>query len=249
MLRGHPSRSFIMSIMSRVLRVLFPNMRMPDHLAEQVDLQTNWWVLTPAIMGFRSHVLSRPRPGIRRFRAAIFIWPLVAGCTKFTVLQAVISFMFVSIGLFMGLASGFRPLPMLLSIGLSIPSLIVTLLVGAYTATLFMLARPLTFHKMSGLYWRGWRRKTMVRSNDSKSGWLSAIRAVQVLGSRGLYMEINLVLRDGSRVHVTGGGLLFFNNHLLKEATDLADFLGVELWDATGYLPANRPPAPKAQAA
>jgi hypothetical protein len=227
--------------MWRILRVLFPNMRMPDHLLEQVDLKTGWGVLTPVIFGFRSHVLSRPRPGVRRFRAVIFMWFTIAISTKI----GLVCLLLASMGLIVVLFGGFSTLSLLPFVLLTVPQLFLAFLCGAHAVIAFVLARPLTFHKMSGLYWRGWRPKTMVRSSDSKSGWLSAIRAVQVLGRRGMYMEINLVLRDGSRVHVTGGGLLFFNAHVLKEATDLADFLGVDLWDATGC----RPRSPRAQAA
>ncbi len=96
---------------------------------------------------------------------------------------------------------------------------------------------PLVFDKYAGYFYKGWTRPDFVSSlHSSKSTvTLDSIYALQLLAelctaknSRYYSYEINLVLRDGTRINVIDHSNL---TQIRKDAQMLSAFLGVPLWD------------------
>jgi hypothetical protein len=97
---------------------------------------------------------------------------------------------------------------------------------------------PVVFDKVKGCYWRSWKKPdhNTNRSMMKNFARLHEIHALQIVqeyirGNKSSYysFELNLVLKDGTRLNVVDHGNI---NSLRKDARQLADFLGKPLWDA-----------------
>lgn len=108
--------------------------------------------------------------------------------------------------------------------------------VGAFLYYTF--AKPVVFDKMKGFYWKGWKKPdhTTERTATKNMAPLSEIHALQIVkeyvrSDKNSYYsyELNLVLRDGTRLNVVDHGKI---NALREEALKLSQFLGKPLWDA-----------------
>lgn len=94
-------------------------------------------------------------------------------------------------------------------------------------------AKPVVFDKMSGLYRKGFGEPDIYLRDekDENSGRLSDIHALQILAKYpddySAY-ELNLVLKDGTRINVINSGNY---RKLAGDAGKLSGFLGVPLWD------------------
>ncbi len=111
----------------------------------------------------------------------------------------------------------------------------------------FLAAKPRVFDKHVGCYWKGHRRPRLTSAGAASADAprLNAIHAIQLigktikhegrfgLGRRYRSYELNLILNTGQRVHVIGHGN---SRTILRDATILAEFLEVPLWNA---LPAD----------
>lgn len=133
------------------------------------------------------------------------------------------------------------------------------------TGTLWFAAIPRVFDPRVGAFWMGWKAPTdALPAAAGKSCRLADIHALQIIrervrmkNSRFWSYELNLVLMDGRRLHVTDHGNL---NLLRDDAGRISESLGCKLWDATldggkaqpvaGVIAAaaKRPAAPKGQA-
>lgn len=102
----------------------------------------------------------------------------------------------------------------------------------------YLLSAPIVFDKPVGFFWRG--RKSPERVSDLSTikhlAQLDAIHALQLVSSRwsnegGAWRvyEVNLVLRNGKRLHVVGHGDV---DQIRNDAEILSEFLDVPLWDA-----------------
>jgi len=104
--------------------------------------------------------------------------------------------------------------------------------------------KPITFDKRAGYYWRGRQSPDLVfggRPDSQKYVPLDEIYSLQIIreycrsggkNSRNYYSyELNLVLRDRSRVNVIDHGKY---TALRRDAETLADYLDVPLWDLIG---------------
>jgi hypothetical protein len=97
---------------------------------------------------------------------------------------------------------------------------------------------PLVFDKTSGLFWKGRRppNPSLGEGRPGTFGRLDDILALQLLsgtssGRRSyFYYELNLVLREGARIHVTAHA---DTSRLHDDAYTLATFLGKPIWDKT----------------
>jgi len=105
-------------------------------------------------------------------------------------------------------------------------------------------SRPITFDKMVGYYWRGRQSPDMMFGDvpdSEKYVPLEEIYALQIISeycrssgknsSSYHSYELNLVLRDRSRLNVVDHGKY---SALRSDAEILADFLGIPLWDRIG---------------
>lgn len=120
-----------------------------------------------------------------------------------------------------------------------------TIICGAIFAILgaFMLTsqtKPIIFDKGKGLFWIGKsppRSRLVKQSKKQKSANIPDIHALQILKeycrgsnrSRGYYSyELNLVLKDASRIHVIDHGKY---DSLKQDSETLAEFLRVPIWN------------------
>ena len=120
----------------------------------------------------------------------------------------------------------------------------VTILFGAVFALAGLFARskmcsPRTFDQRLGSFWKGRRMPAEVGSQQVTDDHvpLKEIHAVQLLkeyissDNGGYYSyELNLVLKDASRVNVVDHGKIA---RLRRDAAEVAGLLGVSVWDAS----------------
>lgn len=131
------------------------------------------------------------------------------------------------------------------------PQLIAILFLGLYIMwATYLLKSPLTFDRTSGLFWKGRIRPRIVPLFSAaidpliKHVSLAEIYAVQLLshGNAGTF-QLNLVLRDSTRLYVKDYSSLIGASHILSnlearavmntEAQSVAGFLNVPLWDSS----------------
>jgi hypothetical protein len=125
------------------------------------------------------------------------------------------------------------------ALALFVPLAISLLFILAGVLILVISRIPFVFDQRLGLYWRGrGNPDDLARHAPYRiSGRLKNIRALQIVGewigdSDNPYWsyELNLVLHDGSRINVMDHGSL---QVLRRQASELAAFLRVPLWDGT----------------
>ncbi len=99
--------------------------------------------------------------------------------------------------------------------------------------------KPVVFDKMKGFYWKGWNKPdhTTDRIAVKNRVPISEIYALQLIkefvrSDKSSYFsyELNLVLKDGTRLNVVDHGK---GTILRQDAQQLSSFLGKPLWDAT----------------
>ena len=104
---------------------------------------------------------------------------------------------------------------------------------------------PRVFDKRKGVFWKGRKAPDTTSRREKNSSYvrLDNIYALQLISrstktmsSSGYrtsktHYEINLVLKDSSRVHVVQHGN---KKRIRQDAATLAEFLGKPLWDASG---------------
>jgi len=114
------------------------------------------------------------------------------------------------------------------------------LFAGAGLLFFYRGARPATFHKGAGIYYKGYlpprRMEDIVPPRAAK---LADIHAIQLISehcsgtgsSPGFTShELNIVLHDGRRANVIDHGT---PDRLRRDAAALGEFLGVPVWDAS----------------
>jgi hypothetical protein len=126
----------------------------------------------------------------------------------------------------------------LLNTDFFIPFLFGLVFAGAGVALYYYGAKPVVFDKRSGYFWKCWKAPDQAFNFHAMDEYtsLNDVHALQLLseyvrGSKNSYhsYELNLVLKDGSRLNVVDHG----NPVKLREdALTLADFLGKPVWDA-----------------
>ena len=101
---------------------------------------------------------------------------------------------------------------------------------------LYSFMTPIVFDKRTGLFWNN--RKTQKEvldwnslENATNLGEIYALQLITCRGGRYISPELNLVLKNGARLHVVVYPVN--QGRLRKDASILAGFLGVPLWDAT----------------
>jgi hypothetical protein len=126
----------------------------------------------------------------------------------------------------------------LLNTDFLIPFLFGLVFAGAGVALYYYGAKPVVFDKRSGYFWKCWKAPDHAFNPNAMDEYtrLGDVHALQLLselvrGDKKSYLsyELNLVLKDGSRVNVVDHGSLV---KLREDAQTLADFLGKPVWDA-----------------
>ena len=102
----------------------------------------------------------------------------------------------------------------------------------------YFMNKPIVFDKASGYYWRGRVNPQLAYRSEQKKDFvaLEDIHAIQLISeycsskdSSYYSYEINLVVKDASRVHVIDHGNL---PRIRDNAQSLSEFLDVPIWDA-----------------
>ena len=185
----------------------------PAGIDDPVAQHTSWAPEKPGGTNIASQMLVEASPSSLQFRATAQAWVFAGGT--------------LLVGLWLGW------------LGLNDPNAFIAALifVGAGVLLWRSLTTPFHFDRATGRFWKGKNRPP--KDSTKPSGSLESIHALQILpervrGSRSSRTyhsyELNLVLRDGSRVNVTDHGKI---DLLRKDATTLSRFLGRPVWDAT----------------
>ena len=108
---------------------------------------------------------------------------------------------------------------------------------------LYFGTRPAVFDKRKGFYWKGRKAPDEVfdRRELKHCTELANIHALQIVSEschskNGSYRsyELNLVLKDGTRMNVVDHGNL---GKLREDTATLSQFLGIPVWDSTQLTP------------
>ena len=194
-------------------------------LAKQVD----WYPLKGGGANFQTHRLDSSHPDLLVFRAS-------KG-----------AYLFSGIFIFFGLLGMLIPLAIFINEGLKEWGLVLfAVLFGGIFLTVgiimfYFMTTPRVFDTFYGCFYKG--RKKPAHNLGLSSGnkhaltHLSEVKAIQLLRERirsknGSYYsyEINLVLKDASRVNVIDHGK---HEAVVNDAEILATTLGVPLWDGS----------------
>ncbi len=199
-----------------------------DRLEEAFDdplvRQTEWSPLQRGGSNTRTRALKRPGPDRLVFRPAPwgFIFPSL----------------FILGGAALAIDQPFEDMePAWLQLVIALVLVVAGLRIG------YGMTRPVVLDRQAGCCWLGWRAPVSVEAARSgkDAAALDAVRAVQVIreritksdGGKGYdSYEINLVLADGSRLHLVDHGKLAA---IREDAATIGEFLGVPVWDASDF--------------
>jgi hypothetical protein len=200
----------------------------PSGLNDPIAMQTEW---TPAKGGgasFRTHYLVSVDPNRLEFKASL---RSKAFCSVFILMGLMAMIVFPLAGSSSGSFS--------FSIEMIMPALIglVFVVVGGFL--FYFGISPIVFDKYKASFWKG--RKAPDEVSDRKEikyfTELANIHALQIIseycsGNKSSYYsyELNLVLKNGSRINVVDHGNL---EKLREDAQTLSSFLGKPVWDST----------------
>lgn len=201
----------------------------PKQFQDPMALKTEWTPLSQEMTSsWKSHKLYGPDQGQMRFKPT---WPSFIMILPFFIV-GLAGCGFILSSLFFG-AQSLVVLPFIV-----IPLAFVLV---AWLA-LKTLTEPIVFDIRSGWFWKGREAPSYVVTEQEKD-WvrLDDLVALQLLRAparsssnsrvRGDIYQINLVLKDGSRINVIGhGGRV---KAIRDEARRLSHFLSCPLWDAT----------------
>ncbi|MDZ7805894.1 MAG: hypothetical protein U5K71_02115 [Gracilimonas sp.] len=102
----------------------------------------------------------------------------------------------------------------------------------------YSFSKPVIFDKTKGMFWKGWKapKRYLSDGNKKSSSRISHIYALQIIpelvrsdNNNYVSYELNLVLRDGSRMNVVDHGNL---GKIRSDSKTLSEFLGVSIWEA-----------------
>jgi len=196
-----------------------------DPLAEQIQ----WAPMKEGGANFRTHRLVSGLGNRVEFRAT-------AGAKLFGLLFLFVGLAVLAVAVVVAVTGTQGVLPVILL------GLLGLVFAGIGGGMLYVMTRRAVFDKDSGYFWRGRRDPQMALLGAPPGEFtpLTTIHAIQVLSERcqsggessDTYYshELNLVLQDGTRVHVVDHGS---RAHIRDDADALGKFLGVPVWDAS----------------
>lgn len=109
---------------------------------------------------------------------------------------------------------------------------------GVGSFMFYWFAKPVIFDRTKGMYWKGWKtpQRYLAQNSVDEGSRIGNIHALQIIpeyirGDKSSYYsyELNLVLKDGSRMNVIDHGNAI---KIQEDAKILSEFLGVPVWDA-----------------
>jgi hypothetical protein len=199
----------------------------PALFEDEMALQTKWSPLVPGGSNFKTRKLSIV-PGAYRanFKSSF-------GAILFAML-----FLLIGVGV---LLIGIR---FFINKGAVLDSFFLTGFGAVFAAVgtfmLYFFTKPIVFDKNSGFFWKGRlspEKLNFSYDNIKNCTPLERIYAFQIISeychsdkSSYYSYELNLVLKDGSRLNVVDHGNAAA---IRKDAELLGEFLGIPVWDAT----------------
>jgi len=203
----------------------------PSVLGDPIALKTEW---TPAKSGgasFRTHKLVSVNSFRMEFRAS-------AGAMVFYLV-----FMLIGLGVlvgfsYAGLTGGGLSGQGVDGIALFLPIFVGLVFTVAGGCMMYFGASPRVFDKRRGAFWRGRGAPygARMRQGNTNSAELDDIHALQIISehcrsdkSSYYSYELNLILRDSSRINVVDHGNV---DELRVDTRALSEFLGTPVWDA-----------------
>ena len=192
---------------------------------DEIALKTEWAPLKGGGTNFKTHKLIMTNYTRCEFKST-------AGSKMFSLLFLVVG---LAVPVFIG-----RDIVNTTGVLLS-KDFILTLLIGLIFLTaggwlLYSFSKPVVFDKTKGMFWKGWKapQRYLAKSADDSSR-IGSIHALQIIpelvrGDNSSYVsyELNLILKDGSRMNVVDHGDI---NQIRTDAKSLSEFLGVPVWD------------------
>ncbi len=186
-----------------------------DPLAEK----TEWAPLQRGGANFQTHKLVTVQRDRMEFRASL-------GMVLFLLI-----FVLVGAGVSIGIFLSQEQASLFILLGL--------VFMGAGGVMLYFSTSPVVFDKRKGFFWKG--RKAPYENGSWRKrrdcARVREIHALQLIAeqvsreNRSYYSyELNLVLKDSSRINVVDHGK---KSKIQEDAKDLAEFLGKPLWDAS----------------
>lgn len=200
----------------------------PRALGDPVAEQTKWGPLVRGGTRFRTHRLHQKAQGEIVFTAS---W----GAMLFSGM-----FFVVGLAVVVGSFAAYHAIAEMEPIGLALGVLLGVVFVWLGRVMWRQLCVPRAFSKQHGVFWKGTELPLAVGTRQVSEDCvpLEDIHAVQLLrewivGKQRRFnsYELNLVLRDGTRINVVDHGNI---RRLRRDAQELAEFLGgVPVWDAS----------------
>ncbi|MCA1801517.1 MAG: hypothetical protein LC662_03550 [Rhodothermaceae bacterium] len=216
-------KAFVEQIAAHVAQPAFDPSRFNDPLA----MNTQWTPLVSGGTNIRTHKLVLIDFNRMEFKPS---WGSILFCAVFLLTGLGVMIGFIIAGTRSG--TSFFQTDFLMPV---VTGLIFTL-VGVFLYYTF--GKPVVFDNRSGYFWKCWKAPDQAFDLNAMEAYtkLSDIYALQLLseyvrGNKSSYhsYELNLVMKDGSRVNVVDHGS---HVKLREDARTLADFLGKPVWDA-----------------
>jgi hypothetical protein len=202
----------------------------PAQLDDPLARQTAWGPLKPGGANFCTQKLVRVDPDRVEFRAA---WGMIAFCLIFLLAGLAV------LALFGAMWLGWISMSSKDQDNLWVAAVVGGLFSVVGGGMLYFFTLPVVFDLRRGAFWKGRGGPEQVRERATPGRFtdLEQIHALQIVaehcsGSKGssyYSYELNLILKDGSRLNVTDHGNLA---RIRADAQTLAAFLGKPLWDA-----------------
>lgn len=200
----------------------------PSKFGDEVAMKTEWSPLKGGGSNFQTHKLVEINYNRFEFKS--------------TLGAKIFSLIFLTVGIAMPVIFGMNMIQTRADLFTS--DFLFILLFGLiFTAVggwmFYSFAKPVIFDKTMGLYWKGWKspERYLVKTEEKNSIRISKIHAIQIIpelvrsdNKSYVSYELNLVLRDGSRMNVVDHG----NPLKLRDDSEkLAEFLDVPVWDVS----------------
>ncbi|MFP5307349.1 MAG: hypothetical protein ACLGI7_16190 [Gammaproteobacteria bacterium] len=197
----------------------------PTSFGDPLAARVEWKPASPGGTNIRTRKLVEAAPGRLELRPS-------AGILVFGGVFLLVGLGVMAIGVVPMWTRGFELSPEQL-----MPGLMGLVFASVGAALIYFSARPVVFDRASGRFWIGREPPpTIGAASGPKSGRLLDVHALQLLaehvrGNKSSYWsyELNLVLRDGTRINVTDHGDL---QQLRADAQRLAATFGWKVWDA-----------------
>lgn len=199
----------------------------PSRFNDSIAMQTEWTAAKSGGSNFHSHKLIRDNYNRIKFRSTLTAKMF---SSVFIILGAVVPGMIMLNPDPSGDPLSLFDHIMLTGIGL--------IFMGVGGFLIYIYAKPIVFDKLNGYYWKGWSEPSLTAGRQSAKNCtrLRNIHAIQLLSEyiqsdKNSYYsyEINLVLKDGSRLNVIDHGNV---DEVQRDAKILSDFLDKPVWDA-----------------